>query len=299
MDHRTRRILDQVPGWTAASCRVTTLAGGITNRNFKVERGGEAFVLRIGGEGTEILGIDRRREYESSVIAAACGVGAEVVCFLEAEGAMVTRFIAGSAVPCEVAARPDMLRRIAGSIRRVHAGPPFPGAFSAPDTVRSYQALALKHGVVFPETLPRVFELMGRIEQALGRPSDPVPCHNDLLAANFIDDGVTIRILDWEYAGMGDRFFDLGNFAVNQRLGEVQCEALLEAYFGGVPPRGPGRLHLMMLLSDLRESFWGFLQSGISRLEFDFTKYGLDHLGRFLENARTPAFEGWLRAARE
>jgi len=295
MDDRTRRILDRVPGWRAADCIVTPLSGGITNVNLKVIHAGEAFVLRLGGEGTEVLGIDRRNEYRSSVLAAHAGIGAEVVAFLADENALVTRFIAGAPISPEEAGRPEVLRRVAQSLRQYHSGLEFPGWFWAPDVVRTYHRLAGERGVQFPELLPRVLEQLREIERALGKPARAVPCHNDLLAANFIDDGRTIRILDWEYAAMGDPFFDLGNFAVNQRLSPERRDLFLGFYLERVTDADRARLELMRLLSDLRESFWGFLQSGVSRLEFDFLGYALEHWRRFEKNVASPELSDWLK----
>ncbi|HEX6779076.1 MAG TPA: phosphotransferase, partial [Ktedonobacterales bacterium] len=189
-------------------------------------------------------------------------------------------------------------QRIVTSMQRYHAGPAFPGSFSPFATVRAYHTLALEHGVTFPDTLPQVFALMARIEEAIGTPQRLTPCHNDLLASNFIDDGQVIRILDWEYAGMGDVFFDLGNFAVNQSLDDERCALLLREYFGEARPADLAHLHLMRLASDLRESFWGFLQLGISELDFDYREYAQHHLNRFLHNAATLPFERWLEEAK-
>lgn len=299
MDDQVRRALDKVPGWRASECTVAPLHGGMTNRNYKVMRHGEAFVLRIGGENTGLLGIDRRNEFRASTVAASAGVGAEVICFLPDESAFVSRFVAGTPVDAEAASRPDMLRRIVDSLHHIHDGLPFPGTFLAPEVVRSYHRLALERGVTFPAFLPEVLEAMGRIEAAMGPPRRLCPCHNDLLAANFLDDGKTVRILDWEYAAMGDVFFDLGNFAVNQRLGPERRQLLVDFYLGrpGTPAE-LARLELMRLLSDLREAFWGYLQSGVSKLAFDFRHYGLEHLERFLKNVRSPEVPRWLEEVR-
>jgi thiamine kinase-like enzyme len=297
MDQHIERILNQIPGWNAAGAKVAPLVGGITNQNYLVDIDGETFVLRIGGKGTHLLGIDRGRESICTAIAAQVGVGAEVIHFLPTEDVLVTRFIAGTVFTPEIAAQHEMLPRIVDSIKRYHAGAVFPGTFSPFETVRSYHTLALEHDVVFPETLPQVFALMEQIEQALATSgaTSTRPCHNDLLASNFIDDNHTIRIVDWEYAGMGDLFFDLGNFAVNQSLNEEQCELLLLNYFGEVQPASLAHLHLMRLGSDLRESFWGFLQLGISELDFDYKEYAHHHLNRFLHNVQTAPFEQWLQ----
>ena len=295
MDSHIQRILSLVPGWEVADATVTPLIGGITNQNYRVDIGGESFVLRIGGKGTHLLGIDRLSESICTAIAAQMGVGAQVLHFLASEEVLITRFIVGNAVTPETAAQPTTLRRIVEAMKRYHAGPPFPGTFSPFETVRSYHRLALRYGVTFPDTLPQVFALMAQIEQALGNVTALKPCHNDLLASNFIDDGHTIWILDWEYAAIGDIFFDLGNFSVNQSLNEEQCELLLYSYFGEVRSADLAHLNLMRLSSDLRESFWGFLQLGISELDFDYKEYAHHHLNRFLHNIEISPFEKWLR----
>lgn len=298
MEQHIERLLRQIPGWNAAYAIVTPLVGGITNQNYRVDIDGEAFVLRIGGKGTHLLGIDRGHESICTALAAQVGVGAEVVHFLPAEDVLVTRFIVGAVLTPETAAQPGMLQRIVTSMQRYHAGPAFPGSFSPFATVRAYHTLALEHGVTFTDTMPQVFALMARIEEAIGMPLRLTPCHNDMLASNFIDDGQVIRILDWEYAGMGDVFFDLGNFAVNQSLDDERCALLLQDYFGEARQTDLAHLHLMRLVSDLRESFWGFLQLGISELDFDYREYAQHHLNRFLHNAATLPFERWLQEAK-
>jgi thiamine kinase-like enzyme len=294
---RIARILAQIPAFDLSEPVITPLSGGITNENFRVDVRGEAFVLRISGGDTHLLGINRQHEYICSTIAAELGIGAEVVRFLEGEGVLVTRFIQGANLSPEDGARPEIMARIVASIRRCHEGPAFPGRFSPFEAVRSYHRLATERGVSFPATLPGALARMAQIEAALGVPPRLRPCHNDLLAQNFIDDGKTIRILDWEYAGMGDIFFDLGNFAANHELGEAQSEELLRAYFAAERARDLARLYLMRVSSDLREAFWGFLQAGISKLDMDYLGYAQKHLDRFLHHAETPEFGCWLREA--
>ncbi len=292
---RIERILRQIPGWDAAQAVVKPLEGGITNQNYRVDFPNGTYVLRIGGQGTRLLGIDRHREQLCTAVAASLGIGAEVVHFLPEEEVLVTRFLPGKTLTEEEAGDPVRLPRIVAAMQRYHAGPAFPGTFSPFETVRSYHQLALEHGVSFPDTLPRVLALMHQIETALSPVARIAPCHNDLLAANFLDDGQHIYILDWEYAGMGDLFFDLGNYAVNQALEEERCQLLLKAYFGEARPNDLAHLHLMRLASDLREAFWGFLQLGVSSLDFDYRAYGQRHIERFLQNVATSPFERWLR----
>src|SRR5260221_13629019 len=132
----------------------------------------------------------------------------------------------------------------------------------------------------------------GGIELAfVPNPMGVGPCHNDLLNANFIDDGTRSRIIDWEYAGMGGPFFDLGNFSINHELTAEEDELLLAAYDGEVQPPRLARLTLMRVVSDFREAMWGVLQQGISSLDVDFVAYAASSFGRLLANASTPDFE--------
>jgi len=121
-----------------------------------------------------------------------------------------------------------------------------------------------------------------------------VACHNDLLPANFIDDGQRLWLLDWEYAGMGDRYFDLANLSVNNGFGDEEDELLLTSYFGSYTPAMWARLKLMRILSDLREGMWGMVQWGVATLDFDYAAYGRQHLQRFKQNSQSPQVDSWL-----
>ena len=281
--------------WPGRSARVSVLGGGITNHNLKVELdGGETYVLRIAGRDTAELGIDRGVEHEASLAAAAVGVGPEVVAYLEPEGYLVTRFIEGEIVPVERMREPEMIRRVASALRAVHKGPPLRGRFDAFRIVEEYRSTAFARGAAMPAEYVRARQVARVIERARG-PVPERPCHNDLLNANFIDDGARIRIVDWEYAGMGDPYFDLGNFSINHELTPDDDAHLLAFYEGPARIDHLARLTLMRVVSDFREAMWGVLQQGISTLDVDFVAYAGEHFDRLLSNASTPAFERALR----
>ena len=284
-------VVARVPGWgNARQVRAEPLAGGITNENYRVEVDGQHFVVRLGGRDAELLGIDRRREWAALQVAARLGIGAEVVFALPDQAVLVTRWVAGTPLTNADVGRPETLARIAATLRHVHAASPIRGAFSPFRVVEVYREVALRHGVALPPAVDDWLACGRRIEAALG-PAPAVLCHNDLLAGNLIDAAGTIRILDWEYAAMGDRFFDLANLAANAELGPAEETRLLACYFepavGDVPPDAPARLALMRLASDLREGMWGLVQVGISRLEFDFADDAARHFARFATRAAT------------
>jgi thiamine kinase-like enzyme len=292
--------LQRVPETAGRKLTLTALSGGITNRNYLITAPGrqDRFVIRLAGNDTHLLGISREVEHAATVAAAGVGIGPEVTAFIRPEGYLVTRFIVGEPVSLEQVRRPEMLRRVADSIRRIHGGPAIPGLFVPLRIVEAYLALATSRGVPRPAAWDAAYAVGRRIERALlDAPIELRPCHNDLLNANFIDDGERIRIVDWEYAGMGDPFFDLGNFSVNHDLEPDQDAILLEAYEGEARPPRLARLALMRVVSDFREATWGVLQQGISTLDVDFVAYAGEHFERLLHNASGPAFDEQLREA--
>ncbi len=280
--------------WPGSRSRVEVLGGGITNRNFKISVGDETFVLRIGGKDTTLLGIDRSHEHEASSVAAALGVGPEVVRYVEPEGYLVTRFVGGTPVPVEELRQPERLRELARTLRRVHDGPAIAARFDSFRVVESYCATALAHGVAVPPAYGEAKRVADEIERARGRPALRT-CHNDLLNANLIatDDGLVI--VDWEYAGMGDRFFDLANLSANHGLTEAEERELLDGYFGALRPEDEQALRLMRFMSDFREAMWGVVQQGISELDFDFVGYADQHFERLAATAAAPEFQAALR----
>ena len=299
--------LERVPELGDVEVHLVPLTGGITNRNFLVSSPGMAdrYVLRLAGNDTHLLGISREVEHAATVAAAGVGVGPEVVAFIRPEGYLVTRFIDGEPLAIETVQRPETLRRVGEALRRIHDGPAIPGLFVPFRIVEAYRALAMARGVSIPAAYELAHAVAARIELALlTSPIELRPCHNDLLNANFIVDGSgRVRIVDWEYAGMGDPFFDLGNFSINHELAIDRDDVLLRAYEGSpvLDDRAHAgrlaRLRLMRLVSDFREAMWGVLQQGISSLEVDFEAYAREHFERLLAGASGPDFERQLRSA--
>ena len=287
-------LIDRVPGWRGRARTVTPLEGGITNRNVRVDLDDGSFVVRDPGEGTAELGIDRRHEREAAERAAALGVGPEVVAFVEPEGSLVTRFVEGG--PADLASR---LGEVADLLRRFHGSAPITPVFDWYRVPQDYAATAASHGVALPWAYEAALATAERVRSAFAVGAEPAcPCHNDLLPANFlaVEDG-GLCLLDWEYAGMNDRYFDLGNLAVNNELDPAGEEALVEAYFGAATPRRLARLRVMKVISDFREAMWGVVQAGVSSLDVDFLDYADQHFSRLLDNAGSAGFDRLLEDA--
>jgi thiamine kinase-like enzyme len=295
-DPRLRSALATV--WPDATTVVTPIEAGITNRNYRVEVEGDVFVVRLAGADTELLGIDREHEVEAGRAAAAAGVGPAVVAFVPELGCVVTRFVHGEAIPDERLGDPTVIRAIVASIRAIHGCAPIAATFPVFRIVEDFRDTAAQRGVAIPPAYEDAHAVAARIEAAFS--SAPMPlttCHNDLLNANLLLDAGHVWIVDYEYAGMGDPFFDLGNFSINNGLGSEAEVVLLDAYFGDVRDAHRARLALMRIVSDFREAMWGVVQQGISELEFDYVGYAERHFTRLLANAEDDRVPDWLRAA--
>jgi thiamine kinase-like enzyme len=286
------------------------LEGGITNRNYRVRMGGGDYVIRVPGKDTNLLGIDRAAESAANEAAAAIGVAPAVAAFLTDPPAIVTEFIEGRGMESEELRQGETLANVAAALRALHGGVRIPAVFNSFRVVEDYAATARARRADIPAAYDDALARAAEIEAALSGPEhDPVPCHNDLLAANFIWDEDRVRIVDWEYAGMGDRYFDLANFAINNGLDEPRQEDLLSAYFGDPGPaerlaegREPAErlaaLRLMSFMSDFREAMWGVVQTVASELDFDFDGYATEHFDRMAATAAKPEFSQALEAVR-
>ena len=271
------------------------LDGGITNRNYRIRMGGDDLVLRMCDHGAEVLGIDRTTEEIASRRAAAEHIAPVVVAFLSDVPALVTRWLPGGGLTPEEVRSPGVMKQVAALLRRLHGTPALPSAFAVFRLIEDQRELA----AAVPASYERVLTLARRIEAALTGPEHvPVSCHNDLLTANFVLDGRRVCIVDWEYAGMNDRYFDLGNLSVNNGFEAEHDRMFLELYFEEpVTERRFAALQLMRLISDFREAMWGVVQHGRSTLDFDYVAYAAEHFERLERAAADPRVEEWLAVA--
>jgi aminoglycoside phosphotransferase (APT) family kinase protein len=290
--------------WPGRAAIAIPIEEGITNRNYVVELDDadedDGYVLRLSGANTELLGIDRNDEVEAGRAAAAAGVGPEVVAFLPELGCLVTRLLGGSPIPQERLGDPYVMPSVVASIKAIHACPPIRATFPVFRIVERFRDSAEERGVAIPKAYGDAHQAAARIEAALTvAPAPLTTCHNDLLNANLLLEGDHTWIIDYEYAGMGDPFFDLGNLSVNNGLDDAAQALLLGEYFGTVLDVHRARLALMRIASDFREAMWGVLQQAISTLDFDYAGYADRHFARLLGNADDARMAEWLDAAKE
>jgi thiamine kinase-like enzyme len=273
------------------------LGGGITNRNYRVRFGDRDCVVRLPGRDTALLGIDRGAERVANAAAAALGIAPAVLA--ADDRCLVTEFLPGAPIDGDrLRAAPESAAR---ALRTFHdCGARLPVRFWVPELLARYAEIVAERGGTLPARYAETQTLVDRIAEVLPL-TDPVPCHDDLLPGNVLarDDAPGDALLvDWEYAGMGHRLFDLGNLAVNNDFDLGAEQRLLSAYYGESP--GPGRtaaLALMKLVSDAREAAWGVAQRWISELDFDFDAYADRHFTRLERAASHPGLEGLFDAA--
>jgi thiamine kinase-like enzyme len=256
--------------------------GGLTNRNYKVTIGRESYVLRLAGAGTADY-IDRKLEEHNARIAAAAGVNAEVLFFDPGSGTMLCRFV--DSLTMSAASFQDLARveRAARAFRRMHDwATPFANRFDVFRQIDEYLALLRRNRARIPDGYDQLQQAAEGARAALAANAARLaPCHNDPLAENFLDTGERMVLVDWEYAGMNDPMWDLGDLSVEAEFGPAQEEALLRAYFGGaVPPAEAGRMVISKGLCDLVWTLWGLIQVMNDNPVDDFWAYALNRFER-------------------
>ena len=295
---RLEAAVSRVALWRGRNVDVSPLSGGLTNENYLVEAAGERYVMRVPGQSTELLSIDRANEVYNTKAAAATGIGPRVLEHIPELDVTVLEFIPGPTMSAETLHSSHMARRMAESFRRLHSAAPFKQDFNMFRLIEYYLRIVDEHRVTIPagyrDRLPVVAEIESSV-QAGALPA--VPCHNDLLCENFIDDGSALRIVDYELSGNNDPCFDLGNTAQEAIFDDDLRAALCDAYFGREDPQQLARMNLFALMSDVGWTLWGAIQAKISTIDYDFAGYYTARWERALNVMETDRFQIWLREA--
>jgi thiamine kinase-like enzyme len=264
-----------------ASARLSRL-GGLTNRNWKVEIGGRGLVLRIPGEGTSAY-IDRRVEKHNAEVAARAGVNAEVLHFDAATGVMLCAYVEGATMDAARFKDLGAVARAARAFRRMHEWrEPFETRFDLFQKMDEYLALLRTLQASVPDGYEAAQREAQAVRAALERKPAPLaPCHCDPLAENFLDTGIRMVIVDWEYSGTNDPMWDLGDLSVEAAFGPEQDGALLRAYFEGpAPAEAEARMILYKAMCDLLWTLWGVIQHANKNPADDFWAYAVARFER-------------------
>ena len=269
-----------LPCWSGP-VTIEPLTGGITNQNYLVHDGPRRFVARV-CRPLPHLGIHRANEVACQRVAASLGLAPAIR--YHQEGLLVSDFVDGQTLRAQQVRETPRLKCLAATLRVLHdAWDQVEGEliyFSPLQTIRTYAATARRIGAALPAGLNDALEEAIQIAREVA-PFRPVLCHNDLLAANLIDDGERLWLIDWEYGGIGNPLFDLANLSSNCELSSEQDRAFLESYRGRCSDGDIHDLNILKVLSLLRESLWALVQTRASHLEFDYAKYALEKLDAY------------------
>ena len=302
-DEAVARIAD----WKGKDIRWEELGGGITNHNYIVwvnggwgNPGGGKYVLRVPGAGTDMF-IDRNVERECMLEAARVGVAPAVTNIIEPEKAMTIVFVDGEIMhPDTLAGRPDRIRQAVETVKVFHDKATFGNTIEIFPMLRRYTKIAREIDAPMPDDLEAMLKVMDEIEAATAR--DPVPyvaCHNDLLSENFIIDADgKMWIIDWEYGGMTDPYFDLGDHVMEHPYSREEERLIIETYCGGMNDKAFARMMLYKMVSGVWWGVWAMIQHTVSKIEFDYMEWGLERgVGRAGRVLNDPDYRTWLAQA--
>jgi thiamine kinase-like enzyme len=275
IDEVTRRM------WPGSEIRIAPIAAGLTNQNSRAEVEGTPYFVRLPGQSTDLLAVDRGNELHNTRAAAKAGVGPGVVAVDSETGAFALEWVDGRTMSIEAFREPGGPARIAEALRQLHAGPRFRDDFNMFRLAEYYLGVADDRSIRIPDGYRDELGKVALIEAALAaRPLDTVPCHNDLLAENYLDDRGKLWIVDYEYSGNNDPTFELGNTAQELAFDAARQEELCAGYFGKATPALLARMRLQMIMSDVGWTLWAAIQAAISRIEYDFWGWAEERWGR-------------------
>lgn len=286
----------KIDDWKGKNVSIETLSGGLTNTNYKVTVDGKPFFVRVPGESTDLLAVDRKNEYFNSKAAAKAGVGPTVMYYLPEFQVMVLEFIEGKTMSKDALNAPGMPARMAKAIKQLHAGPRFLTDFNMFRLTEYYLKICADRSIPIPDGY---FERMPTVKQIEGamsvKPLATVPCNNDLLAENYIDDGASLRLIDYEYSGNNDPCFELGNTCQEMEFDEARIREVCAAYFGSFSESMIARMKLNMIMSDVGWGLWAAIQAKISKIDYDFWGWAIERWGRAVEKMDSAELPVWLR----
>ncbi len=265
-------IIARVPELAdAAAATATVLQGGLSNASYLVDTDGARYVVRIGCDNASLLGIDRTREEAAFRLADAAGISPRLVAFFHPEGHSVSRFLDNAQTPSvERFTSPDMIPRLSGVLRDVHALDPIDGVFDPFADIERWVTLLDARETPQPARLGQLLERVRGTSRhrAPAAEADLVLCHNDPYHLNFLDDGTRLWLIDWEYSGMGDRMYDLAG--VGSVLDNTGRDLLLESYFGAVELSVRRDLDAMIEVYVCWNAAWCLIQIEDSTIDYDY-----------------------------
>jgi thiamine kinase-like enzyme len=294
-DAQLNALLEEIPAVAGRPRQLEELSGGLTNRNVKVTTPDAVYVARCTDTSRNFLAIDRDDEYYNSVAAEHAGVGAPVIDYRPDLGILLLGYLNGKTLCNDDFQRAGVVAKVAAGCRTLHAGPRFRSRFDMFERQPQYLKTAQDNGFKIPPDYLDYADTFARIERALNAADQiTVPCNNDLLAGNFIEDGDRVWIIDYEYSGNNDPCFELGNIWSECGLSTEQLEELVTSYYGRPLRHNTARAHLQGIVAKYGWTLWGCIQSASSALEFDFWGWAMERYAAAVAEFKGPHFERML-----
>jgi thiamine kinase-like enzyme len=289
-------LLEEIPALAGRPRQLEDLSGGLTNRNVKVTTPDAVYVARCTDTSCNFLAIDREDEYHNSVAAERAGVGAPVIDYRPDLGILLLGYLNGKTLSNDDFQRPGVVAKVATACRTLHSGPRFRGRFDMFERQPQYLKTVLDNGFKIPSAYLEHADTFAHIRRALAVDQSTVPCNNDLLAENFIEDGERMWIIDYEYSGNNDPCFELGNIWSECALSTEQLDELVTAYYGQRLRHKTARAHLQGIAAKYGWTLWGCIQSASSPLEFDFWAWAMERYEAAIAEFKGPHFSRLLDA---
>jgi thiamine kinase-like enzyme len=290
-DAQLNTLLDEIPAVAARPRQLEDLSGGLTNRNVKVITPDAVYVARCVDTSSNFLGIDRDAEYHNTKAAERAGVGAPVIDYRPDLGILLLGYLNGKTLCNEDFQRPGVVAKVAAGCRALHGGPRFRGRFDMFERQPRYLKTVRDNGFKIPLDYLDHAGAFAEIEKALtATDQTTVPCNNDLLAGNFIEDGERVWIIDYEYSGNNDPCFELGNIWSECGLSTDQLDELVTTYYGRRLRHKIARAHLQGIVAKYGWTLWGCIQSASSALEVDFWGWAMERYEAAVAEFNGPHF---------
>ena len=292
-------VVGSVDDWRGRPAQIERLSGGLTNSNYRVIVDQTPYFVRIPGESTELLAVDRKNEHFNAQAAAESGVGPRILYYLSQFDVMVLEFLQGQTMSNETLGAAGMPEQVAQAITRLHAGKRFMTEFNMFRLTEYYLGVCRERSIPMPDGyLDRMPTVRGIEKVVTAHPLATVPCHNDLLAENYMQVGDRLRLIDYEYSGNNDPCFELGNTCQELKYDEQQQRQVCAAYFGEATEAMLARMKLYMIMSDVGWGLWAAIQARISKIEYDFWGWATERWGRAVRMMDAADFERWMTDVR-
>jgi len=292
-------VIELVSEWHEKEISIEPLTGGLTNSNFKIVVNGSSFFISISGRDSQLLGIDWYNKLYNNKICGEAGLSPKVVQGFPLQGALVLKFLMVPMCSVESLQYLGVQRRLVQTVKVLHCGARFWQDFDMFCLIKFYMETIKNRGFVLPVGYADYKEQIWKMGESLAPYREKlVPCHNDFVPENLMDDGNRVFLLDFDYSGNNDPCFDLGSISIEAGYDDTQIRELAIAYYGLASEDIIARIHLHSIMADIGWSLWSEIQMEISDIDFDFKEYGLLRWNRVVETMESSNFDSWLRNVR-